>query len=110
MMDSPPQLSPPPELKSSLDPSELVRELTGEHRADNAAEVDASVDLGPGSRRTTRTENTKFQQNIAVFQCMLDSLRASRGCLNGHPSAPKVVSCDVTTRSFPIFLKRAAWD
>ena len=26
MMDSPPQLSPPPELKSSLDPSELVVE------------------------------------------------------------------------------------
>ena len=30
MMDSPPQLSPPPELKSSLDQSELViHELTG---------------------------------------------------------------------------------
>ena len=77
---------------------------------DNTAEVDASVDLGPGSRRTTRTEDTKFQQNIAVFQCMLGSLRASCGCLNGHPSAPKVVPCDVTTRSFPIFLKRTAWD
>ena len=32
MMDSPPQLSPPPELKSSLDQSELVvRQLTREH-------------------------------------------------------------------------------
>ena len=32
MMDLPPQLSPPPKLKSSLDQSELVvRQLTGEH-------------------------------------------------------------------------------
>ena len=37
MMDSPPQLSPPPELKSSLDPSELeVEHLV----RDNAAEDD----------------------------------------------------------------------
>jgi len=42
MMDSPPQLSPPPELKSSLDQSELVvRQLTGEHLVvDNATEID----------------------------------------------------------------------
>ena len=34
MMDSPPELSPPPELKSALDPSELVvRQVNGEHRA-----------------------------------------------------------------------------
>ena len=48
MMDSPPQLSPPPELKSSLDQSELVvRQLTGEHLVvDNAAEID-SCGLGP---------------------------------------------------------------
>ena len=43
MMDSPPQLSPPPELKSSLDQSELVvRQLTGEHLVvDNATEIDS---------------------------------------------------------------------
>ena len=43
MMDSPPQLSPPPELKSSLDQSELVvRQLTREHlMVDNAAEIDS---------------------------------------------------------------------
>ena len=48
MMDSPPQLSPPPELKSSLDQSELVvRQLTGEHLVvDNATEID-SRGLGP---------------------------------------------------------------
>ena len=47
MMDSPPQLSPPPELKSSLDPSELVvHELTGENRADVAWKID-SRGLGP---------------------------------------------------------------
>ena len=41
MMDSPPELSLPPELKSSLDPSELeVRQLTGGNRADNAEQVD----------------------------------------------------------------------
>ena len=42
MMDSPPQLSPPPELKSSLDQSELVvRQLTGEHlMVDNTTEID----------------------------------------------------------------------
>ena len=34
MMDSPPELSPPPELKSSLDPSGLVvHRLTGKNRA-----------------------------------------------------------------------------
>ena len=47
MMDSPPELSPPraPELimKSLLDPSGLVvRQLTGEHRADDAEEVNLS--------------------------------------------------------------------
>ena len=47
MMDSPPQLSPPPELKSSLDPSELVvHELTGENRADVAEKIDF-LGLGP---------------------------------------------------------------
>ena len=41
MMGSPPELSPPPELKSSLDPSDLVvRELTGENRADVAEKID----------------------------------------------------------------------
>ena len=41
MMDSPPELSPPPELKSALDPSELVvHELTGENRADVAKGID----------------------------------------------------------------------
>ena len=36
-MAAPPSLSPPPELKSSLDPSELVvHELAGENRADVA--------------------------------------------------------------------------
>ena len=40
-----------------------------EHRADNAAEVDFRG-LGPGSRRTARTENMQFQQNIVVL-CIL---------------------------------------
>ena len=30
----------------------------------------ASVDLGPGSRGTARTEDTRFQQNIVVL-CIL---------------------------------------
>ena len=49
MMDSPPELSPPPELKlkSSLDLSELVvHELTGENRADVAWKIDF-LGLGP---------------------------------------------------------------
>ena len=42
MMDSPPELSPPPELKSSLDQSELVvRQLTREHLVvENTTEID----------------------------------------------------------------------
>ena len=41
MMDSPPELSLPPELKSLLDPSKLeVRQLTRGHRADNTEQVD----------------------------------------------------------------------
>ena len=44
MMDSPPQLSPPPELKSSLNPSELVvHELTGEYCADVADQSELVV-------------------------------------------------------------------
>ena len=39
--------------------------------------------------------------------CDLFSLRASRGCLNGHPSAPKVISRCEASRSF---LKRTARD
>ena len=37
--------------------------------------------------------------------CVLFSLRASYGVLNGHPSAPKVMSSDVTMRSFRILFE-----
>ena len=66
MMDSPPQLSPPPELKSSLDPSELEVE----HLVLITLQKMASVDLGPGSRATARTEDTRFQQNIVVLSML----------------------------------------
>ena len=68
-----------------------------------------SVDLGLAVEGNARTENTKFSRTLLHFSVCLGSLnspRASRRCLNGHPSAPKVASCDVTTRSFPIFFKK----
>ena len=48
MMDSPPQLSPPPELKSSIGQGGLVvRQLTAEHLVvDNAGKIDV-LGLGP---------------------------------------------------------------
>ena len=71
MMDSPPQLSPPPELKSSLDQSELViHELVVEHPVLITLQKMTPVDLGPGSRATARTEDTRFQQNIAVLSML----------------------------------------
>ena len=64
----------------------MLRELSGQLKVvmvtmlqqragvSNAAEVDFRG-LGPGLRRTARTDNMKFQQNIAVL-CMCVSIQA----------------------------------
>ena len=87
MMDSPPQLSPPPELKSSLDQSELVvHELTGRTSL-------ISVDLGLAVEGNARTENTKFSRTLLYFSVCLGSLRASRERLNGQNLAAESGLC-----------------
>jgi hypothetical protein len=86
----------------------VVHELTGENRADVAEKIDF-LGLGLAIKGNRENGEQAVQQNIAVL-CMcvlaLISPRASRRCLNGHPSAPKVMSCDVMTRSFPILFKK----
>ena len=48
----------------------MIHELVVEHLVLITLQKMTSVDLGPGSRGTTRTENTRFQQNIVVL-CIL---------------------------------------
>ena len=68
MMGPSPELGPPPELKSSPDPSKLVvRQLTGEHCADNAGEVDLSS-----------LERAEAENRASGEHARLGSLRASR--------------------------------
>ena len=95
MMDSPPQLSLPPELKSSLDQSELVvRQLTGEHLVvDNATEIDSpwfrTRDRGqPRERRTC-----SLAEHCCISHVCLGSLRASRERLNGQNLAAESGLC-----------------
>ena len=86
----------------------MVHEPTGENRADVAGEI-GFLGLGLAIEGNRENGEQAVQQNIAVL-CMcvlaLISPRASRGCSNGHPSASKVMLCDVTTRSFPILFKK----
>ena len=98
----------------------MVHELTGENRADGAEEVGSLGLERVEARRHVSRERRAAQllehccimwlcPNPSCVFCVFCSelLQCTgRGCLNGHPSAPKVMSSDVTMRSFPILFKK----
>ena len=94
MMDSPPELSPPPELKSSLDPSGLVvHEPTGKNRADVAKKI-GFLGLEPAAEGNRESgEQAGLAEHCCIMHVCLGSLRASRERLNGQNPAEESGLC-----------------
>ena len=80
----------------------MVYELTGENFADVAGKI-GFLGLGLAIEGNRENGEQAVQQNIAAL-CMcalaLISPRASRGCLNGHLSAPKLIPRCEASRPF----------